>query len=425
MHKTKMLRCLGSGVFLGLFFAGSAAVAMENTLRGGISLGQDYDSNIYRDNQGRETEWTTSISPSMTLLSSGPRENYFFRYAPGLVYSHRTDNERIDHALLAKFDKKWTEHVRTLLQDSFRRAEDPYEDAEIGVRLRDSRGRNRYSHNSFLASMEYDYAQASLVRLSYANQVLDHSEAGQDDFVKHTPGLALTHRFNPQWSGVADYAYTKGDFDASDDLDQHAANAYLYYNLSPSTKIFGRYGYTEVDYDGPSVDYDIHTATAGLDRALSPTTALFLEGGGSFFVRDAGGDRDSLYFRLSLKEELQRGLFTFSAESGLDEQQFSGVTDQGVSRYWKVKGDLRQQLLKDLQGMLSLSYREDTYLERVIGEDEREFRTDASLSYAFWQYYQATVRYTYVNMDADLAANSYDDNRVFFILSTERDLLKW
>ncbi|MGV1098198.1 hypothetical protein ACUUL3_02180 [Thiovibrio sp. JS02] len=415
----------GAAVLWVVFAVGSPGFANENTLRGGISLGQNYDSNINRVNQGRETEWTTSVSPSLTLLSADKRQEYFFRYAPDLVHSYRTDNERVDHSLLARFDKKWTEHVKTFLQDSFRRAEEPYEDEEVLLGLSDKRGRNRYSHNSFLSRLEYQYAQESFAKVSYENQVLDNSEAGQDDFVKHTPGVGITHRFNHQWSSVADYTYTNGQFDESDDLDRHAADLYLYHHLTPSSKVFGRYGYTDVDYDSLQVDYHIQTATLGLERSLSPTMTLSLEGGGSFLSRDTGSDRDSFYFRMGIQEELEKGLLSFSAESGLDEQQFSGVSDQGVSRFWKIKGDLSHDFLKYLQGVLSCSYREDTYLERVPEEDEQEFRTDAALIYSFWQHYKATVKYSYVNVDADVAANRYDDNRVFLILSTERDLLKW
>jgi len=425
MRGARFLR-YGIGVCLVLVSSSpTAALAKENILRGGVTLGQGYDSNIDRDYQDREAEWTSSVSPSLSISSSDKREEYFLRYAPEVVYSHRTDNERIDHSALGKFSKQWTERVRTFIQDSFRRAEEPYEDEEAFVRLSDKRGRNRYSVNSFISKAEYEYAQESILKLGYDNQVLDNSEAGREDFVKHSPGLAVTHRFDHRWSGVADYLFTHGNFDESDDLDRHGVNLYLYYNLTPSSKVFGRYGYSTLDYDGQQVDYDVQTATMGLERALTPTMLLALEGGGAFLSRDNGVDRDSFYFRFSLKEELQRGALAVSAESGIDEQQFSGVTDQGVSRYWKVKGNLLHNFSKHFQGTLTCSYRDDSFLERVTEEDEQEFRADAALSYTFLQWYKASVKYTYVNKDADVVANRYDDNRIFFFLSTEQDLLKW
>ena len=47
-------------------------------------------------------------------------------------------------------------------------------------------------------------------------------------------------------------------------------------------------------------------------------------------------------------------------------------------------------------------------------------------SYTFWQFYTASVDYTYTKLDSDrLERDAYTDNRLLLTLSWEKDLFRW
>lgn len=416
----------GAALMAGAGWSVGVASAAEKVLKGGIAIGQDYDSNIDRSYTGRETEWTTSITPSMALEVTEARSSYSLSYAPKVVYSHRTDNERLDHTLSGRLENKWLENLATYMNETFIKAEDPYEDEEANIQLSDQLGRNRYWTNSFLTGLDYEYAKDSFLKLSYLNHVLDNSEPGREDFVKHTPKVSLSHRFDHQWQTLAEYSYTKGDYDQSDDLKQNVVDLYAYYSWTTMDKSFCHYSYSDSSYDGTKEGYDIQSLSVGHEKQYSKTLSFNAEGGGTLVDRDGqSGTSDEFYFRAGLNKTEQKWNLQATAEGGFDEKQFTGATDEGLSRYWMVKASYDHRVLQDLLATLGCSYRKDTYLERTPEEDEEEFRAEGGLVYSFGQWYEASVKYIYTNMDADDIAKKYDDHRLFFQLSVKQDLLKW
>jgi uncharacterized protein (PEP-CTERM system associated) len=113
------------------------------------------------------------------------------------------------------------------------------------------------------------------------------------------------------------------------------------------------------------------------------------------------------------------------SSAGHDEQKFDGSSDDGLSKYWDMKGSMAYNLLKDLSTTLSLKYREDNFIERTIEEKEKYFESGCTLSYAFSQWYKLSIGYTFSQTEADVASNEYEDNRIFVELRATKDLWKW
>jgi hypothetical protein len=303
--------------------------------------------------------------------------------------------------------------------------------------MSDQRGRNRYWTNNFTTGASYEYAQESSVNLGYQYYILDNKKAEFSDFVKHSPNISILHRLNHQWATQLDYRFIKGDFDDSghsagnnasldeNDLITNSSDLYLYYNITPATKVFGHYEYSQTNFDGFQDDYNVHSMAAGTNHQFSPTLNLGGEGGISLLQRDNFSDTDAMYLRITLNKTWEKSSLSLSADSGLDEQYFSGTNDQGLSRYWAVRSAFIHTFIKDVTGTVSLSYRDDTYLDRVPQEKEQQLQGDALLGYSFARWYQMTLRYTYINHDADLDSNQYDDHHVLLQLSAANDLLKW
>jgi hypothetical protein len=439
---------------LPLFFP-LVATAAENTLNGGVSLGQSYDSNIYRTSSNDESEWKSTLTPSLLYTRSEPTNVLSLKYAPGIVYNYRNDDKNMDQFASAKYDLLLSQKLQIHFLDTYILTDEPYSDSASNlqanqgnpsygiagrpdtIQISDQRGQNRYWTNNFTTSAEYEYAQESTVNLGYQYYILDNKDATIADFVKNSPNISVRHHWNQQWDTQLAYRFIKGDFDDvesltaspstvnnSEDLTTNATDAYLYYNFTPFSNIFGHYGYSQTDYDGIKEDYDSHTLSAGANHRISPTLSLGGEAGASLLQRDSA-DTNSFYMRLSLNQAWEKSSWALSADSGLDEQQFSGVDNLGLSRYWMIRNTFNHTFAKDITGMASLSYRDDTYLDRIPQEKEQELQGDALLAYSFSQWYQLSLRYTYVNHLADLAINEYDDHRILLQLSAAKDLLKW
>ena len=439
---------------LPLFFP-LPVTAAQNTLNGGVAVGQAYDSNIYRTKTGEESEWKSTVTPSLLYTRSEPTNTLSLKYAPGIVYNYRTDDKYMDQFVAATYDHQLSQRFRLHFLDTYILTDEPYEDSVTNnrtnqtyggpgspgkpetIQISDQRGQNRYWANNFSTLASYEYAQQSSANIGYQYYILDNKDATDADFTKHSPHMSVMHHINQQWDTQIAYRFTQGDFDdiepltgssstsdTSEDLTTNATDLYLYYNITPMTRVFGHYGYSETDYDGIKEDYDSHTLSAGATHQVSPAISLGGEAGASLLQRESG-DTNAMYLRVSLNKAWERSSWALSADSGLDEQQFSGVDNQGLSRYWMIRNTFNHAFTKDITGMASLSYRDDTYLERVTQEKEQQLQGDALVAYSFAQWYQISLRYTYINQLADLEVNEYDDHRILLQLSAAKDLLKW
>lgn len=437
------------------FFCPLSVTAAENMLNGGISLGQSYDSNVFRDPSNEESEWKSVLTPSLLYTRSEPTSKLSIKYAPGIVYNYRTNEQDLDQFASAGYDLLLSQKLRLHFSNTYILTDSSYDEPatdnetrpETGgpgnpnrpdtIQLSDQRGQNRYWTNNFSTQASYEYARESTFNLGYQYHILENKNDTESDFVKHAPYLSIMHQIDHQWSTQAAYHFVKGDFDDpvssfgaplpssdSEDLTTNAADLYLYYNLTQFSKIFGHYGYSQTDYDGIQEDYDSHTLSAGATHQLSPALTLGGEAGASLLQKDSD-DTTAMYLRVSLNKAWERSSWMLSADSGLDDRQFSGVDNEGLSRYWTIRNTFNHTFTKDITGMASLSYRDDTYLERITDEKEQQLQGDALLSYSFAQWYQISLRYTYVNQMADLTINEYEDHRILLQLSAAKDLLKW
>lgn len=408
-----------------IFWSVIYAHADQTIVAGGGSVRQEYDSNIYRTNSDRVSEWTTVASPTMSISDIGQRHSFSLQYTPSVVYSHLKDRERWDHWLSTILKKDLSEEVSSYIKDTFVRAEDPYNDKESGIELYDSRGRNRYWTNNLMVGLGHDYAKESSVNISYVNMILENDDNTYDDFVKHSPGVSIAHLFSQYWQAKVDYFYTKGNFDQDDDLENHAGDVYIYFRPSSDVKMFGHGGYTVNLYDGLEDDYDVTRASLGFNKQVSATFDYGLEGGVVSLNHDIGEDQQAFYYLLAVNKNLQYGDISLTGEGGIDEQQFNSNAGGDVSRYWQVQTDFSYNMTQDLLSSVRCFYREDTYWDRNPEEQEEKLQAEASISYIFGRWYMATVRYAYSRQESDILARCYDDNRLFLELSFNKEFFRW
>ncbi|MCF8025625.1 MAG: outer membrane beta-barrel protein [Desulfobacteraceae bacterium] len=411
----------------------SAALA-QSTLRGGISLEHGYDSNINREPENEVYESTTTLSPSIDYVRKGRRTRFSLGYSPGFVYSYLTEDVRIDHHATAGYELALTRNLQMDFRNRFVRTEDPYEvgeGIEDSIEISDRRGRRSYWSNNFSASAAYTYGRQRVLEMGYQNRVLENREGAYSDYVRHSPFASVSHRINHQWETRLEYGFVRGKFDEprdsdiSEDLTTNSGDFYLYYSFTPHTRMFGHLGYSRTDYDEKLDDYAVYTASTGVDHQYSKTLSLSVDAGASLVSREYFSDTEALYLSAQIEKQWKLTSWYLNAGSGLDAQEFAGVDDLGLSRYWSVATGMDRTLMRNVKGNVDFSYRDDRYLEREPNVDEQQFEASAGLSWSFARWYKVFGRYTFVDQNADIEADNYADHRFSVGISAEKDLFRW
>ncbi len=111
--------------------------------------------------------------------------------------------------------------------------------------------------------------------------------------------------------------------------------------------------------------------------------------------------------------------------------------------------DLSHQFLRDLQGNLFVSYRDEKQGNFLYGiatgveneadlqaTDRETFREESifsrdiyvaggSLSYSFMQHWSIALSYTYRKQDSEQLNDSYDEHSLYLTLTVQKELLRW
>lgn len=400
------------------------AYSRENILTGSISALQWFDSNIDRTNQDERSEWTTTLSPEISISSAGQHDTLAFIYSPEFSLNNRTEKGRVDHYLSLDGNKEFKK-ITINLHETFIRSEDPVEDEEREINISDKRGKSRYWTNAVDGQMGYIFAKDSIFSVGYSNYILNNDDQSAQDYVKHTPFASLSYSFSTRWNTVLSYSYTNGNFDEGEDLDTNDASIRLANNFNATNSVYGNFSYSTTHYRGPSEDYYILTPTVGGSYAIDPKTSLTAEIGVSFTKRDISSDEENLTYIISLDRQIDRGSISLAGQGGFDQLQFNGTPEDGLSKYWAISATLSYQLLKELESQIYSGYRQDKFIERISDEKEQFFDAGINLTYSFLQWYSFSVDYSYGQLEADNPADDYDVHRVYFRISAAKDLLKW
>jgi hypothetical protein len=121
----------------------------------------------------------------------------------------------------------------------------------------------------------------------------------------------------------------------------------------------------------------------------------------------------------------QHGFINFLVEKTYDVDNFSGSDERGAVDTWESRLAGSYQLKKDIALSGRLSYiNEDR--EEEGGDFQRDrYIAGTVLSYTFWQYYTASIDYTFTKQESDRERDDYEDHRVLLTLSWEKELFRW
>jgi hypothetical protein len=314
-------------------------------------------------------------------------------------------------------------NTRLEVRDSFLRTEDPLRDPDIATlragdqtALIDStirRSRKTYYTNTAGIDLIHQFGRADSFNVGFIHSFLENNDPVYEDNERFNPYVGLTYWFAPDWGLNMNGAYTKGDFDVSDDVDLWYGSARLIRRISRPVEVFVQYAHTVVEYDGNSEDFQIYNPSAGFIYTVSSDTSLSLEMGYAYFDPEKSDNGSALSAIGSLTKKFKRGSIDLIGSGGYEGAYF-GAENLGINKFYELGGSATYQLTRHFSGNIFGSYRNNKY-EETIGDREDEItRAGLGLTMQALEWMSLGLDYAYRTVDSTENIEEYDENRVIF-----------
>lgn len=265
-----------------------------------LTVGEEYNDNIFSDNRNRQSDFITTFTPGLTLAF----ESAVYRFllsgsVSALVYA---DHSELNDAamgrasLLASGDYRLSPRATAALTNTYTKSESSNTASLEGI----STGRRSSQSNTITPSYSYNLTQLTTMRLIASYALERFSGGGTADSDVYRIEANADHRFSPRLTGTAGYQFAYLDLSAQPNVKTHTPKIGATYLFSPTLTASVSAGPQFVDTNGTtsvnafehadvSQAFSFGSATASYDH--STTTAGGLGGtsetdtvAGGFFV---------------------------------------------------------------------------------------------------------------------------------------------
>lgn len=399
----------------------SSAYGFQATFTPRIAVGEEYTDNYFLTKGNKTDEFITTISPGFTAQLLGKTSGAEISYDPEYaVYDKYTENNTWRHNAQFSGWAELTKNTRLDIRDSFLLTEDPISKDDIAIiRTEDPafqidstirKSRQTYYTNNVRANLTYQFGKSDSINLGYAHYLLENDAPDIEDKQRHNPFIGLTYWFAPQWGFKADGAYTKGEFDTSDDLDEWQGSTRLTRKFTRHFDGYVRYAHTARNYEGETEDDKTYNPSVGISYAIEEDISLAFDVG--YFVNDyeQREDKSGLTGNASLTKQFRRGSINLSGLGGYDYSNF-GAENLGFSEFYEAAGSATYQITKRISGNVFGSYRNNEYKDITPEREDRTARAGLGLTIQPLEWMSIGLNYTFRSLDSTIDTNEYEENR--------------
>lgn len=399
----------------------SFSFGFQATFTPRISVNEEYTDNLFLSDKNKEHDYITTISPGFTIEALGKNSGATVSYDPSYsFYDRYSEKDAWRHNARFSGWADLSKNTRLDVSDSFLRTEDPLTDADIvALRAEDAfvqidntirRSRNTYYTNSAAVNLTHKFGETDFFKLGYVNTILENDDETIQDNVMHNPSMGLTYWFIPQWGFDAKVSYTKGEYDASDDLNKWSGRLKLVHKFTRQFEGFVGYGNEVVDYKGETEDYRTYNPFMGFNYAITEDTSI--SGDVGYFIHDnkSSDDDSGLTANMGLGKTFKRGSLNLRGSCGYDEANF-GAENLGYNKFYEAGGSASYELTRHISGNIFGSFRESKYKALASDRRDQNTRCGLGLTIKLLPWMAIGVNYTYRLFDSTLAGNDYEENR--------------
>jgi len=380
-----------------------------------ISVAEQYDDNVTLTADAKEHDWITFLTPGLTLSLIKEETEASLSYDFSLMkYARDDERSRVRHYLsLTGFEGiRVSERVALDLDAGLVISEDPFEIAPPGEDVTDIRDtRTRYYRTELGGRINYFFGPEDSVYVGFTHFMLLGEDPGSNDRQSYVPSAGLDYWFSLLYGTHIDYSYRKAEYDLTENYEEQLGTASLIRRFNPRTEGNLSYTYNGLDYDGPSVGYDVHAATLGISHEFSGATAGSLSGGYFIVVPEEGDSRGEPMGTISFTHTSPRSSLTLDGAAGY-RRQFFQTANLGISLFGRASVTFTYQLMQRLSVYLEGAYFRDEYLETSPESKVDNWRGRTGLQYLVLRWLFGAIRYEYRQRESDIEGGSYVSNRV-------------
>jgi hypothetical protein len=342
-----------------------------------ITMEEEYNNNINLTAKNKIDDFITTISPGLNFSTSDGDYQIDLDYVLGLVfYGKEEDNNYVSH--LGKLnawytlDHRWNFRAREyfIQSDEVREQDFSATALEDQYLLSTERQRAIFFRNVFEPSLEYQFGKEDRLGLNYRSNIYEIQSRlypdSREDFVNPN----LSYWFNT-WNGISlEYGLTLGHFEQSPDLLGHMAVGHYIHRFSPRTSIFGEYTFLRRDFESPSIDYDVHRPSLGIEHAFNPTLSSKAQMGYFWQNPEQGSTKKGFFYDMSLIQRAQKTVLTLTFQGGYVEDYFT-AENLGFTKYYRAIGAITHRLRERITVGLSTTGERAEYgggrIDRIWG----------------------------------------------------------
>lgn len=328
-------------------------------------------------------------------------------------------------------------------------------------------GRRRYLTNNLILQTIYTYAEDSDAGLGYAYRVLrnesDDFITGEeyDEYDRHEIFGLWSRKFSPSWRTQLDLSYAMGNFEDTEelippdvgpeeipaemslDVDEYRSKVQLDYSRDSNNTFPLLYRFSGAQYEDLRQDIEVHEIAAGWDHAFDSRTRLVIGAGPSYVNAEDLDGEWGYNANIIFTRSYQHGEISALVDKHYELRNFTGSDDAGLSDLTDARIDLTYRFSQNVTGNLFGMYRfedilnpQGAYYLSALGDRDplsieeigdvtysRDiYSAGASVDYAFLRWFVATLRYVYYQQDGDVLDDSFDEQRITFLISASKEL---
>jgi hypothetical protein len=398
-----------------------------------LQVSEEYTDNVYLDDEYKESDFITVISPQISISRNTKISEMQFQYAPAVsLYANNSEYNTLRHSLNGVYSRQLGKQTTLSIRDTFTRSEEPYSPSDYSPTQADEQIAPEYRYdttreereprsvNVLSLGLDHDYGPQNSVSLHYSlGHVWEESE-DEEDSTRNTVRAAVTHWFTHQWGTEVSAGYTRGEFSGeSDTYDEWKGNVSLKHAFTKHLTGFIDYAQTVVDYHGDDADYEVYDPGVGVDWVFAQDAYASLRIG--YSIRDEDGEdlETGLNFDADIGKSWQltrRAAFRVSGGRGYEQTSFGGE-NLGYTEYTQARAALSYALAKFTDSSLSLSYRRNKYTDEDPERRDNVYSFTGGVSHLLTKSIAAGLSYTYRMVDSNINEEEYTENRVMLSLT--------
>ncbi|VAW39513.1 hypothetical protein MNBD_DELTA03-245 [hydrothermal vent metagenome] len=453
----------------------TTAAARQTTFNGSVTIGSDYDSNVFQTDNNRTDEWLNTLETKMALESKGSDNLVSLSYNPTFTYNNRRETTSKRHDLDMKVQRDISERWQMTLDNAysyrdspnfesnaalslarqFQRADDftqtevvrilfpeivwepqqlTYVLSDISTRYQqataqdqntvsnllntnDGQGRQRYFTNDLSLTSIYKFAEDSQLVMGYTLKMLDNRTGIQADKTGHNPTIDLTWRLNKSWLFEGGYNYSYKHFDTTDDSTTNNPHLRASYNFAANNKLTAGFDYEDITYDGNTASSTNQTFSLSWDKGLDQLTTIDSGLDLSYNNRERAGDERELAVSLGLTRRIDRGSISVSGDSSWTASNGTGSWND-LRQAWGLTTTANYQFRQDLTSTADVSYERRYAWDNQGKTTYNDLKAGAGLSWNFYRWFSLDVNYDYKLLDSDSTyLDDYNEHLITIKLS--------